>query len=122
MLSTTPVSRDVPYLYVDGTGKYRVFLPSLRTNASAASWANICCVSGWRRGTASTEFRTTVTVLSWADNSLSKLSIMAIELCKFLFNFDTDPHGIVHIGSLLELATTEEDWLTVDWLWIVLWS
>jgi hypothetical protein len=39
-LSTTPVSRDVPYLYVDGTGKYRVFLPSLRTNASGPSWAN----------------------------------------------------------------------------------
>ncbi|MCZ4102987.1 MULTISPECIES: chitobiase/beta-hexosaminidase C-terminal domain-containing protein [Streptomyces] len=39
-LATTPVSRDVPYLYVDGTGKYRVFLPSLRTNASGASWAN----------------------------------------------------------------------------------
>ena len=38
-LSTTPVSRDVPYLYLDGTGKYRVFLPSLRTNASGASWA-----------------------------------------------------------------------------------
>jgi hypothetical protein len=39
-LTTTPVSRDVPYLYVDGTGKYRVFLPSLRTNASGPSWAS----------------------------------------------------------------------------------
>ncbi|WP_410564016.1 chitobiase/beta-hexosaminidase C-terminal domain-containing protein [Amycolatopsis sp. cmx-4-61] len=39
-LATTPVSRDVPYLYVDATGKYRVFLPSLRTNASGPSWAN----------------------------------------------------------------------------------
>ncbi|MEV6831464.1 chitobiase/beta-hexosaminidase C-terminal domain-containing protein [Amycolatopsis sp. NPDC051102] len=39
-LATTPVSRDVPYLYVDGTSKYRVFLPSLRTNASGPSWAN----------------------------------------------------------------------------------
>ncbi|ADJ50358.1 secreted protein [Amycolatopsis mediterranei U32] len=38
--ATTPVSRDVPYLYVDGTGKYRVFLPSLRTNVSGPSWAN----------------------------------------------------------------------------------
>ncbi|MDT7726166.1 MAG: hypothetical protein QOI21_2742 [Actinomycetota bacterium] len=38
-LATTPVSRDVPYLYVDGTGKYRVFQPSLRTNASGPSWA-----------------------------------------------------------------------------------
>ncbi|GHJ45275.1 hypothetical protein Cs7R123_26170 [Catellatospora sp. TT07R-123] len=38
-LGTTPVSRDVPYLYLDGAGKYRVFLPSLRTNASGPSWA-----------------------------------------------------------------------------------
>ncbi|SEO81386.1 chitobiase/beta-hexosaminidase C-terminal domain-containing protein [Amycolatopsis saalfeldensis] len=38
-LATTPVSRDVPYLYVDGDGNYRVFLPSLRTNASGPSWA-----------------------------------------------------------------------------------
>jgi hypothetical protein len=39
-LATTPVSRDVPYLYIDGSGKYRVFLPSLRTNASGPSWAS----------------------------------------------------------------------------------
>jgi len=39
-LATTPVSRDVPYLYVDGSGKYRVFQPSLRTNASGPSWAS----------------------------------------------------------------------------------
>ncbi|MDT7782142.1 MAG: hypothetical protein QOF58_561 [Pseudonocardiales bacterium] len=38
-LATTPVSRDVPYLYFEA-GKYRVFLPSLRTNASGASWIN----------------------------------------------------------------------------------
>ncbi len=40
MLGTTPVSRDVPYLYVDGSGAYRVFVPSLRTNASGSSWPN----------------------------------------------------------------------------------
>ncbi|MEU7477883.1 chitobiase/beta-hexosaminidase C-terminal domain-containing protein [Lentzea sp. NPDC042327] len=38
-LATTPVSRDVPYLYFEN-GAYRVFLPSLRTNASGASWIN----------------------------------------------------------------------------------
>jgi hypothetical protein len=37
-LATTPVSRDVPYLYVDSSGNYNVFLPSLRTNASGPSW------------------------------------------------------------------------------------
>ena len=39
-LATTPVSRDVPYLYIDSSGDYHVFEPSLRTNASGASWAN----------------------------------------------------------------------------------
>jgi hypothetical protein len=39
-LATTPTSRDVPYLYVDGGGNYRVFEPSLRTNSSGPSWAN----------------------------------------------------------------------------------
>jgi F5/8 type C domain len=39
-LATTPTSRDVPYLYVDSSGGYHVFLPSLRTNASGASWAS----------------------------------------------------------------------------------
>ncbi len=39
-LATTPVSRDVPYLYIDSSGNYHVFEPSLRTNASGASWAS----------------------------------------------------------------------------------
>ena len=39
-LATTPVSRDVPYLYVDSSGNYHVFAPSLRTNASGRSWAS----------------------------------------------------------------------------------
>ena len=37
-LATTPRSREKPWLYVDESGKYRVFLPALRTNASGASW------------------------------------------------------------------------------------
>ncbi|HET9877284.1 MAG TPA: discoidin domain-containing protein, partial [Mycobacterium sp.] len=40
VLANTPTSRDVPYLYVDGSGNYHVFAPSLRTNAVGASWAN----------------------------------------------------------------------------------
>ena len=39
VLATTPVSREKPYLYVDASGKYRVFVPALRTNASGATWA-----------------------------------------------------------------------------------
>jgi hypothetical protein len=37
-LATTPRSREKPWLYVDEAGRYRVFVPALRTNASGASW------------------------------------------------------------------------------------
>jgi hypothetical protein len=40
VLATTPVSREKPFLYIDGSGKYRVFVPALRTNASGASWTS----------------------------------------------------------------------------------
>ena len=40
VLPTTPVSREKPFLYIDGSGKYRVFVPALRTNASGASWTS----------------------------------------------------------------------------------
>jgi hypothetical protein len=38
-LATTPVARDIPYLYVDSSGNYSVFEPSLRTNAVGPSWS-----------------------------------------------------------------------------------
>ncbi len=40
VLASTPVSRDVPYLYVTSDGKYHVFVPSLRTNSAGTSWPN----------------------------------------------------------------------------------
>ena len=40
VLGTTPVTREKPYLYVDGSGKYRVFVPSLRTNSAGITWPN----------------------------------------------------------------------------------
>ncbi|WP_435127979.1 discoidin domain-containing protein [Actinacidiphila sp. bgisy144] len=39
-LSTTPESRDKPYMYLDGSGNYQVFVPNLRTNASGVDWPN----------------------------------------------------------------------------------
>jgi len=39
-LATTPVSREKPFLYVDGDGKYRVFVPALKKNASGVSWTS----------------------------------------------------------------------------------
>lgn len=38
-LATTPASRERPYLYRDGAGGLRVFVPSPRTNASGTTWA-----------------------------------------------------------------------------------
>ncbi|MEU7579942.1 coagulation factor 5/8 type domain-containing protein [Streptomyces sp. NPDC041068] len=37
-LDTTPVSREKPFLYLDGA-EYKVFLPALRTAARGTSWA-----------------------------------------------------------------------------------
>ena len=37
-LATTPRSREKPWLYVDEAGRYRVFLPALRVDASGPSW------------------------------------------------------------------------------------
>ncbi|MFI8996581.1 coagulation factor 5/8 type domain-containing protein [Streptomyces sp. NPDC053542] len=44
-LDTTPVSREKPFLYLDGDA-YRVFLPEKRTNARGTTWG-----SGTPRGT-----------------------------------------------------------------------
>ncbi|HZR43070.1 MAG TPA: malectin domain-containing carbohydrate-binding protein [Ktedonobacteraceae bacterium] len=39
-LSTSPVTREEPYLYTDTSGNYNVFVPSVQTNTSGTSWAN----------------------------------------------------------------------------------
>jgi hypothetical protein len=39
-LDTTPVSKERPYLYVDGSGNYRVFVPDVARNASGTTWQN----------------------------------------------------------------------------------
>ncbi|WP_407566713.1 discoidin domain-containing protein [Polymorphospora sp. A560] len=38
VINQTPVVREKPFLYVDGTGEYRVFVPGLRTNSQGTSW------------------------------------------------------------------------------------
>ena len=40
VLATTPVSREKPFLYMDSSGNYWVFSPSLLTNSAGTSWAN----------------------------------------------------------------------------------
>ena len=38
-LATTPVVREKPFLYVDSSGNYNVFVPTLLTNTSGTSWS-----------------------------------------------------------------------------------
>jgi hypothetical protein len=40
VLPTTPVSREKPFLYVDGSGNYNVFVPMPTTNTTGTTWAN----------------------------------------------------------------------------------
>ena len=39
-LAQTPVSREKPYLYIDGSGAWNVFVPSAQTNSVGPTWAN----------------------------------------------------------------------------------
>jgi hypothetical protein len=39
-LPTNPVSRERPYLFVDSSGAFRVFVPDARTNSSGTTWAS----------------------------------------------------------------------------------
>lgn len=39
VLPTTPVSREKPFLYVDGSGNFNVFVPTVLTNSSGVSWS-----------------------------------------------------------------------------------
>ena len=39
-LDTTPVSREKPYLFIDGEGEYHVRVPSAQTNTRGISWAD----------------------------------------------------------------------------------
>jgi hypothetical protein len=39
-LATTPISKEKPYLYVDSSGNWNVFVPSSRTNARGTSWSS----------------------------------------------------------------------------------
>jgi hypothetical protein len=39
-LPTTPVSKERPYLYVDGSGAYNVFVPGVRHDTAGTTWQN----------------------------------------------------------------------------------
>jgi hypothetical protein len=39
-VATSPVTREKPFLYVGGDGKFNVFVPALQKNSSGVTWAN----------------------------------------------------------------------------------
>ncbi|GGN34876.1 RICIN domain-containing protein [Streptomyces fuscichromogenes] len=39
-VAQSPVTREKPFLYVDGSGTYQVFVPSTRSNTSGTSWSS----------------------------------------------------------------------------------
>jgi hypothetical protein len=39
-VASTPVTREAPYLYVDDSGAYSVFVPSAQSNATGTSWSS----------------------------------------------------------------------------------
>jgi hypothetical protein len=39
-LPTSPVTREAPYLYVDSTGNYNVFVPSVQSNSMGTTWSS----------------------------------------------------------------------------------
>ena len=40
VVNQSPTVREKPFLYIDGTGNYNVFVPGIRTNAQGVSWAS----------------------------------------------------------------------------------
>ncbi len=40
VVSQAPVVREKPFLYIDSSGNYNVFVPALRTNSAGTSWAS----------------------------------------------------------------------------------
>ncbi len=38
-LAASPVSREAPYLYLDAKGRYRVFVPAVRRDATGTTWS-----------------------------------------------------------------------------------
>jgi hypothetical protein len=40
VINQTPVVREKPFLYIDGSGTYNVFVPALRTNATGLTWTS----------------------------------------------------------------------------------
>jgi hypothetical protein len=90
-LASTPVSRDVPYLYIDSAGKYRVFLPSLRTNATGPSWAG--------GSTPGTSLPMSNFYVAHAGDSAATINAALANGCNLFFT-----PGIYHVNQTLHIT------------------
>ncbi|MDQ1715828.1 MAG: hypothetical protein QOC60_1773, partial [Frankiaceae bacterium] len=93
VLGTSPVSRDVPYLYIDAAGKYRVFVPSLRTNASGSSWPN----------TPGTSIPMSAFYVAHEGDSAATINTALSQGCNVFFT-----PGIYHVNQTLHVTTANQ--------------
>jgi F5/8 type C domain/Putative Ig domain len=77
-LATTPVARDIPYLYVDSSGNYHVFEPSLRTNAVGPSWSPTSNSAG-------TSVNLSTFFVATPSNTAAQINTALAEGCNLLF-------------------------------------
>ncbi|BEP13394.1 discoidin domain-containing protein [Acidothermaceae bacterium B102] len=89
VLATTPVSRDIPYLYVTTDGKYHVFVPSLRTNASGTSWPN----------TAGSSLAMSTFYVVKAGDTATTINAALANGCNLFFT-----PGVYHVSSALNVT------------------
>src|SRR5579859_6794910 len=77
-LATTPTARDIPYLYVDSSGNYNVFEPSLRTNAAGPSWSGSSNTPG-------TSVPMSQFFVATPSNTAAQINAALAEDCNLLF-------------------------------------
>ncbi len=105
-LATTPVSRDVPYLYLDATGKYRVFLPSLRNNATGPSWSG--------GSTPGTSLPMNNFYVAHAGDSAATINAALANGCNLFFT-----PGIYHVNQTLHVTKANTTVLGIGYPTIV---
>jgi F5/8 type C domain len=92
VLPTTPVTEEKPYLYLDSSGAYRVFVPSMRTNSSGATWTSTSNTPG-------TSIPLTQFYVAQPGVSVATLNAALAQGLNLLFT-----PGIYHINSSINVT------------------
>jgi hypothetical protein len=71
-VEVTPASREKPYLYVDGSGNWRVFVPHAETNSSGPTWSSTNDTPGHSLPLSSFFIATPSDSVKTIDNELSR--------------------------------------------------